>query len=401
MKHPEMTAYNSEHLVLFLLSLALFFLVRIVNNGEGKYYLNLVALGLLLGAVPFAKLQGTPMALLVGLFACVIVYQKNPKKRLTVLIASAMSPTLLVVLGVLSYSGLNDFWVSYISANLLYTTQGDVIGFAGKMTLLTHLINEPRELGHFINYSIIIILMGLFLIISLRKELSKRGSIAILFSVILVCASVYCVVAPGRSFTHYILLLFIPLTVLIAQIVRSVCHIVVSYFKLENGQLLNAKLFIVFLFLLTTAFYHFQSQFSYHPDLAPRAATHYGYASQPEIVAGLNQHFFEGAKMATWGWGTELYVETNFLMGTRYGNTAGIIEPGPVQSFYMERFLKDMEKNRPLLFVDVVAPNFFRFTDRSLYGFENFPLAKKYVEENYTLDSEIKGVRIFKHSGNK
>ena len=175
----------------------------------------------------------------------------------------------------------------------------------------------------------------------------------------------------------------------------------VNYFKLENGQVVNAKLFIVFLFLLTTAFYHFQSQFSYHPDLAPRVATHYGYASQPELVAGLNQHFFEGAKMVAWGWGTELYVETNFLMGTRYGNTAGVIEPGPVQSFYTERFLKDMEKNRPVLFVDVVAPNFFRYTDRSLHGFENFPLVKKYVEENYTLDSEIKDVRIFKRTDNK
>ena len=399
-KHPEMTAYNSEHLVLLLLSLALFFLVRIVNNGEGKYYLNFIALGLLLGAVPFAKLQGTPMALLVGLFACVIVYQKTSKKSLTVLIASALSPTVLVVLLVLSYSGLNDFWISYISANMLYTTQGDVSGFANKMTLLTHLINEPRELGYFINYSMIIILLGLFLIISFRKKLSRQGIIAISFSITLVCVSVYCVVAPGRSFTHYILLLFIPLSVLFAQIVHSVCHIVVSYFKLENGQLRIAKLFVVFLFLLTTVFYHFQSQFSYHPDLAPRPVTHYGYASQPEILAGLNQYFFEGAKMATWGWGTELYVETNFLMGTRYGNTAGIIEPGPVQSFYAERFLKDIEKNKPVLFVDVVAPNFFRYTDRSVQGFENFPLVKKYVEENYTLDSEIKGVRIFKRTDN-
>ena len=399
-KHPEMTAYNSEHLVLLLLSLALFFLVRIVNNGEGKYYLNFIALGLLLGAVPFAKLQGTPMALLVGLFACIMVYHKAPKKRLTILIASALLPTLVVVLAVLSYSGLTDFWVTYISANLLYTLQGDVSGFAGKMTLLNHLINEPRELSYFIRYSMIIILLGLFLIISFRKELSKQGIIAILFSITLVCVSVYCVVAPGRSFTHYILLLFIPLSVLFGQVVRSVCDIVVKRFRLENDKLLVAKLFVVFLFLVTTVFYHFQNQFSYHSDLAPRAASHYGYASQPEILAGLNQYFFEGAKMATWGWGTELYVETNFLMGTRYGNTAGIIEPGPLQFFYEERFLKDMKKNRPVLFVDAVAPNFFRYTDQSLHGFDNFPLVKKYVEENYTLDSEIKGVRIFKRIDN-
>jgi hypothetical protein len=398
MKNPEMTAYNSEHLVLFLLSLALFFLVRIINNGQGRYYLNLIALGFLLGSVPFAKLQGTPVALLVGLFACVIVYQKTSKKSLTVLIASALSPTILVVLVVLSYSGLNDFWISYISANVLYTTQGEVSGFAAKMTLLNHLINEPRELSYFIRYSMTIILLGLFLVISFRKELSWEGIIAISFSISLVCVSVYCVVAPGRSFTHYILLLFIPLSVLFGQVVRSVCDIVVKRFRLENNKLLVAKLFVVFLFLLATVFYHFQSQFSYHPDLAPRPATHYGYASQPELVAGLNQHFFEGAKMVAWGWGTELYVETNFLMGTRYGNTAGIIEPGPLQFFYEERFLKDIEKNKPVLFVDVVAPGFFRYSDRSLYGFENFLRVKNYIDRNYSFDSEMMGVRIFKRN---
>jgi hypothetical protein len=115
-------------------------------------------------------------------------------------------------------------------------------------------------------------------------------------------------------------------------------------------------------------------------------------------VAGLNQHFFEGAKMVAWGWGTELYVETNFLMGTRYGNTAGIIEPGPLQFFYEERFLKDIEKNKPALFVDVVAPGFFRYSDRSLYGFENFLRVKNYIDRNYSFDSEMMGVRIFKRN---
>ena len=157
MKNNDMIAYNSEHLVIILISIAFYFIARLKNLGPGRLYFNIIAIGLFLGAVPLAKLQGAPMAFLIGLFACLIIYTSRVKKLLIILIGSALLPTLFTLLIVLSYSGFNDFWFSYISNNLLYASQNNVGGFKESMKLLIHLLYEPRELNYFLNYSSVVI----------------------------------------------------------------------------------------------------------------------------------------------------------------------------------------------------------------------------------------------------
>jgi hypothetical protein len=242
-------------------------------------------------------------------------------------------------------------------------------------------------------------LVGAFLISILRSTLPKKSWYLIIFSIALFIVSVYCVLAPGRSYPHYILLLFVPIGVILAVVVHGVVIGLTSRLPVESSWLVLARPFTIAVILLVTVCYHFHTQFSYRPDFLDKAEANYkSYVPFTEVTSALKKFTAPDIKMAIWGWGTELWVTTNFRLGTRYTNTAGVIEQGSVQDFYTKRFLIDLEKNKPLLFVDTVAPGFFRYSDRSLYGFENFLSVKKYIDRNYTFHSEMKGVRIFKRN---
>ncbi|MBY0435252.1 MAG: hypothetical protein K2U26_14180 [Cyclobacteriaceae bacterium] len=393
MKNNDMIAYNSEHIAVLLLSVALYFVVRVENLGAGKYYLNIIVSSLILGSVPFAKLQAVPIAILIGLFACILVYQKLNLTSLAVLIGSALVPLFFTIAIVWSYSGLTDFWSSYVINNFLYTTQTDVEGFSKSMVLLTDLLYVPVELNFFLNCTFTITFFGVLIILPRLSDLPRKEILLFLFSILLLLVSAYCIVAPGRSFPHYVLLFFIPLSFFLGVIIHCFNLIVSKHIRGVQERVI--KLLIIAP-IVAVAFYHFQSQFSFRPPLVEKAKLAYdGYMPQFDVVTILNRYHSSDERMAIWGWAPELWAGTDFLMGTRDGATNFLIEPGELQDFYIDRYLRDLEKNKPKLFVEAITPDFFGYTDRAKSGFENFPRIKEYIDQNYVLDSEIVGVRIF------
>jgi len=117
MRNFDMIAFNSEHIVILLLCISFFFLSRLYLSGAGKYNYRIILLGFVLGLVPYAKLQGTPMALFMGLVACLVVYKTSSIKSLGLLIIFALAPTILVLLTVYLNGGLNEFVLTYIKSN--------------------------------------------------------------------------------------------------------------------------------------------------------------------------------------------------------------------------------------------------------------------------------------------
>ena len=396
MRNFDMIAFNSEHIVVLLLCISFFFLSRLYRSGAGKYNKRIILLGFVLGLVPYAKLQGTPMALFMGLVACLVVYRTLSIKSLGLLIIFALAPTILVLLTVYLNGGLSEFWLSYIKNNLFYTTAVENNNFTNRWKVLNEIIFQPEELHFFFYSCFAIILVGVFVVLIAIRKISKENKVMIVLSLLFLIVSLYCSTAPGRPFGHYMLLILIPLTMAVAFILHSICRSIEINWNERRPSIFLIRFFASILFICTTSLFLFNKEFTSHPKYLVKAREHYdGFCLHGDIVTILNRYYEPKDKMAIWGWGTELFEGTKYLMGTRDGATPFQIEDGPMQAHYLSRYLKDLQINKPKIFVETVSPSFFRFNDRSKSGFENFQLITNYIKANYNFEGEIGTARFF------
>jgi hypothetical protein len=402
MVNNDMIAYNSEHSVILLLAFSFLFLARVNVVGTGKFQVNTILLGILLGLVPFAKLQGAPIAFFFGLTACLIVYKKGSMKPLFTLMASALFPSILFLPLIFFYGGFGEFWFSYVQNNLIYaaqtSTEGD--GIARSMNLFFGMLSVPKELHFFFYYSLTVIVFGFTLLLSFMNRMKREQIAKLLFVVGMLLITIYCIVAPGRGFIHYILLLFIPITIASAIIIHIAVQVIQDFQKdlTYNSDFFSFSFAVVF--LLISCFYYFQSNFTYTPDYLNKANERYvGFSLHHAVVGVLNRYYDTNERMAIWGWGPELFESTDFLMGTRDCASSFQIEEGPNQQRLLKRYIDDLKKNKPKLFVEAMGTNFFGFQDRTKSVFENFPNLNDYIKSNYTFVGDIGGARIFVQNG--
>ncbi len=85
-----------------------------------------------------------------------------------------------------------------------------------------------------------------------------------------------------------------------------------------------------------------------------------------------------------WGWEPSLHVETGLPHATRDAHTAFQISETPLQAFYRQRYLRDLERGSPAWFVDATGPGAFVFDNRSYFGHETLPELAEYVARHYT-----------------
>jgi hypothetical protein len=133
------------------------------------------------------------------------------------------------------------------------------------------------------------------------------------------------------------------------------------------------------------------------PNHAFKHATenHFVGKHKSEVSRKILDHAKDKDRMAVWGWANHFYAETGLAQGTRYTTSQFQIEDGPLQEYYIKRYVADLKANKPSFFVDAVSPSQFAYHNRATQGYENFPHIKAVVDSYYSLLSEIEGVRIF------
>jgi hypothetical protein len=99
--------------------------------------------------------------------------------------------------------------------------------------------------------------------------------------------------------------------------------------------------------------------------------------------------------LAMWGWEPNLYVETGLAQATREAHSAFEIATTPLQSFYVNRYLGDMNRRKPEWFVDAVGTGGFMYTDRALYGHEMHPGLQRLVASDYEFVGEFENERVY------
>ena len=205
--HWDFIHYTSEHLPFCLLALATMLLFT-ARGREGFSAVRLFLCGLCLGAVPFAKLQGSPLALWTALFACILILAAKLPVKLRIrpillLCAGGVAPALLLLAILLANGLFGDFYQCYIINNIAYS-QGSL-----PLSAYVHFITHGGEPGFML---FLLPCLGYALVSALLLPLlSTRNRALCLYALGTVVVACYVIMAPGRPHGHYFLFLIPPL----------------------------------------------------------------------------------------------------------------------------------------------------------------------------------------------
>ncbi len=340
----DFITYNGEHVPLFFFSVSLFLLSRIFTESTPKFR-NFIITGLLLGMLPYAKLQSVPIGLFIAITALAILLKKKYRPiSVFYFILSGLMPTVLILAWIIASGDLNHFWTSYILFNLNYSGSETPVGISlfDKITFAWRMLFDASDLTLYFILSFTISLFCL-LFIDLRQFIKgKKNLLLVSFAAISFFISLFCIGQPYRSFTHYVYFAFFTINFLMLSLI-------VTFF--ETNSVFNDKAgywktatFCSLVFI--SAIFFFQ-RFTFQPNYNIYAELRKGgYASRPEVVRKINQFSTPGDKIAIWGWDNTFYGDTDLIMATRNTDTSGLLITNPFQTYLVGTYLSDIQRNR-------------------------------------------------------
>ena len=373
---PEFVPYSTEQVPALLLALAVLALARREIQATRA---NLWGAALLLGAIPWAKLQAIPLAVALGLWLVVREWQAGRRAATALLVAAAAVPTLVVLL-VLTFTAQTDHMIfPYILQNLLYTG-------TGRLPLTTVLLQHGQQAltnGYLAAWLAGSAIVGLVVALALRRA-SLAARRHVLVAAGLVLGAGVCVLAPGRPYGHYLHFLAMPLTVLLGTLLAAVAEFgpVGRKLMIFCGLCLLVPPVALRLSSRTDPYANYNTVLT-APD-----------AEHRELTARVQAFARPGETLGVWGWRSSLYVETGLAQATSVAQSEPLLIAGPAQTYYLHRYAENLAQAAPPVFVDAVGPGNFRFQAREL-GHEMFPWLRDWIAANYTLVADLDGTRLY------
>ncbi|MHB8415759.1 MAG: hypothetical protein ACYDB1_10325 [Acidiferrobacteraceae bacterium] len=373
--------YASELLSLFLFSWAIVFATATWRGRNGALCFAALT-GLLLGALPFAKLQSLPIAALGTVVFGVMAMTQNRAYLRDAIIAFILA-SLSVPVGILAIVTINgvfhDFVMSYVEMPIAYVR--------GTATPLSFIVADP----HFAEYFLVSIATALFAAIlgasfGNSAAAPRETRLFPLGAMALFAVALYTIFVPHKPWTHYVLYLIPPLSLLVASTL-GLLYVRASR-SLVRTVIVLASAIVILVPIVR------QSLTGVEPYVGHVMAMMNSTSNDPVILA-LRDALHPGDRMAVWGLDPDLYAATGALLGTRDFNDKFQMEPGPLTDYYRARFVHDIVAERPRVFVDAVAPGSIEFTDRRTAGFETFPALAAVIHSRYHLVHDINGYRIY------
>lgn len=384
--------YSSEQLPVLLLNLGLWLLSRLFGDYKSQSRLRpdhksgralalsgLFWLGFVLGMSPFAKIQVVPQAAVIGLFALVFTFQpKNFFRNAGALIVGGFTFPLLTIVWAAAYGVLDDFWDFYVLGNLIY---------AGGSSVMDSILRIPSFFAKSPDFLAFLISLGLSSLLSffIPKKLpgneSKTPSAIIFFVCFWLVASLYAATKSGNDFVHYLNLCIYPFGLTGALFINK---------NAKNQQLINWTALLALL--------PFASVFGYkiirHQPLNTYISTADHRVPVSDVSKLILQHATSKDRLVVWGWMCRYHVETQMPQGTAENHSERCIYPHPMREKYYQRYLADLERNRPKVFVDAV-PNSLWLNDRTTQAHEAFPKLNEFITKNYHLVGETEQTRVY------
>ena len=398
-------AYCSEHVPNTLLAVGLFSLITAwASDGQGlPSRARLFAAGVFLGAVPFAKLQGTPIAavcVVAGVWF-LIRNQLNWSERcrsLVAFIGGVVTVPAIIVGTVLLFGIWTEFFNSYILDNLRYAGANKFP--PDRSFSWNEAARMLFELGSYAqNFNSFFIWLGGFavcgsLLLPLFSRWHRRWvALAAVATVAGICAAL----APGRPYLHYLQLIIFPVGLFGGLIGGALVQDLATR-VLAGASQRPMRIALVSVFLFCGLGPQFWWRATEPPRFIGRFTLTRGALARSEVSKEILRYGKPGQRLGIWGYMPVFWVETGLLQATRDAETSHQIEPHEYRNYYRDRFLRDLFRAQPPVFVDAVGAGNFVYQDRSEFGHETFPELRDYLANNYQLVRDVDGTRVYVRS---
>ena len=400
--HPDWLHYSSEHLPNAMLAGAWYCGIRWMAGRKLQYaWISM----LLLGWLPWLKIQYTPFTVLLAPFLIAGLIYTEPKqliKNAGYSLLALAAPTIVMSIILLTTGSFSDFFRSYILSNIAYTTmpEGATPLSDGTAPLIFEwLVIRP---GSVFSYPLLVLVLTGITILLVRPQLiSTRIKIFFLLLLMGMAAAMLAVSVSDRRYLHYLLI------VVLAQTITTglFCGGIIREFL--RGPTVRRRTLAECAFCAAIGFITIWPQYLARNN---RMVFPYPYPWAEQIQTS-HQSMREDAEltekyghkpMAIWGFRPDIFVALAAVPATRDMCTQNAIKPNPLSSYYRERFLSDLKQSNPPTFIDATPPGLFGFTDPTHEAHENFEDLKTYIADNYVLKEAVtspglmNGVRIYR-----
>ena len=396
-QNGDLLHYNSELIVVALLSGAGYLYAHVLDAPKPALW-RLGLIGLLLGLVPFCKLQGFPSAVMMGLFVGIDVLTrrellgKAKTIRMAVLIGSGLA-TLGAAMGLIVLNGVYDsFLTFYLKANLGYGDSPSLISqFAGLPAYL-HSIDEFM--------AIVVLTMGVWLLVFFRRTAlttSGRGREGrlnrkiISFLLLLLAVSLYAIMRTGMNFGHYFFLIFNPLLLLLAY----GWHVLLRASE-RTSSVRRFQAIAMTLFLASVGFATISDHLKGLPINAYKSDEQGGWRVPLSPVSKeVLKYAVPGEPLVVWGWMCSYYVETRMPQGVAENHSQRSVFFKPMLKEYQQRYLANVLQSFPPVFVDAVGNHDLWMTDRKTQGHEFIKPLGRFIATHYKYVGLVDDSRVY------
>ena len=378
--------YSTELIPVALLSGAAYAALRRWALAGGPLWSGLG--GLLLGAVPFAKLQPAPLALGLGIcwLLAEIRAQGADAVRHRVYLAGGALLTAALFACQLTVAGeWRSFFISYVAFNFSYAAEGVAAATIRDASL--QMLKNSLVWDSLLALTLVAGLAWLVLLVRVRAHPDRTIRIFTWIVTGVFAASVVLIIVPRRPYLHYWQLLLVPavllLGVMIARLLTSSAPE-----RRKRDQWLVAVSALGFVALLL------QHRGRY-PNLFVGEMAYFWQFNRSDLAMRVAARARPGDGLAIWGRADHLFVETGLRQATRDSHIAGLVAAGPHQQYLRERYLVDLVRNKPAVFLDATCPAAFDFRTPEFAHDRIYPDLAAVIRANYVLVDEFAQARIY------
>ena len=380
-QETDFVHYSSEQLPVFLLTLTIW-LLSILTSNKNLSFVTTFFLGFAAGMTPFAKLQTVPQAFIIVLAAIWITFQFYRKTKqiqpLLFLLAGGLTFPLLLFIWAGANHVFTDFIDFYLLGNVICAGENNWLSIPRQMVDLIMLSPDFKV------YSLLLIapiFLGFVNIFRPDSYIKSSNQFIIPASLILLnVAGIYAATKSGNTFIHYLNFCIYPWILLAAYGIAK-RH---QYFLIISGLLL--------------LWFTGNDVLSYRREHRLNAYESIGGANllpEHEVVKELKKFTKPGDYMVVWGWQCQYYVEAQLAQGTAENHSERSIFKHPLQEKYLRRYVSDLQRTKPAVFLDAVGKNSMWVQDKKTQGIDSFPAVADFVHQNYTLISDRNDVKLY------
>lgn len=382
--------YNAEYFPVALLVLSFYLVLRFSRENVNHPRRDLYVLGVVLGFIPFTKLQAIPVAMVIGMFAILVIFLvhgfdfRRLINRLTSLGIGVFTTPILVLLYLLIVGKFQLFWMSYIKQQLAYKSSGYYPTIWHNLADFPNFLIMVDDFDLFTKAMVYMSVVSLLVGVTCKARINRKTLFSLVMFATVTVSSFYVVLAPNRHFPHYLLFLVAPVALTPFMLQAAFSR------SLQKTHALLLSLFFILFIYNNSHRFTLENQFL-------RSAPYYGERCLTKTSRIIRQLAPNGGSMVVWGWMDLYYVETGLGQGTRENNPNVLLlnEFDDFKDYYLKGYLERMEETRPEVILEAMAPHTFLYKNRKASGIDTIPEIKAYVDRNYKLYGEVEKMRLF------